>query len=275
MDDIINLFTKEHGIYKQILKFNTILFFIFILILVVKFDFFNGKSIFILIAFILTIYMTNIFVKVSQNDLNDTNKIIYFKLQSLQSKIYEYVQKKINSKNSQEQYKKEIFSVAKLDSLYIDANMIEFFYSIIKLYEYNPDEFYLLIKGTNNILKLRIQIETFYEAESDYPENIHETLQIALNLKINCINNLQNFIYSVPKITKMYTFIDNIIETYTVLINKNISIIYNYHLDYIKKHGINNNTLFIDIHSTKAFDSLSNHSIIPGKNQNKLVDLYV
>jgi hypothetical protein len=92
-----------------------------------------------------------------------------------------------------------------------------------------------LLKGTNNILKLRKEIEDFYGFEKKYPENIHEMLQIAMQLKINCMNNIQNFIYSVPKTKKMYTYIDNIIQTYNILITKNIKIIHKYHLDYIEK----------------------------------------
>lgn len=282
MDEVINLFTNEHGIYKQMFKFQTILFFSIILIIFTKFNFFNNYSVFIILAFILTLFLTNIFVRVNKDDLADTNKIIYFKLESLQDKIYDYIQykinistvgnKKISSKDMQILYEKN-----KLDSLYIDANMIDFLYSVIKLYDYNQNEYYLLLKGTNNILKLRKDIEKFYDEESEYPENIHEMLQIAIQLKVNCMNNMQNFIYSVPKVNKMYQYIDTVVESYTILITKNIKIIHNYNLDYIKKNGINSNTVFIDINSTRGFNPDDNHSIIPGKTQNKhsLIDLYV
>jgi hypothetical protein len=282
MDDIINLFTKEHGVYKQIFKFNTIIFFSIVLIILTKFNFFNNQSIFILIAFVLTLFLTNVFVKVTQSDLSDANKITYSKLESLQDKVYDYIRYKVNVStiDSMKLSQKDIQLLHEknnLDSLYIDANMIDFLYSIIKLYDYNQNEYYLLLKGTNNILKLRKDIEKFYESESDYPENIHEMLQIAIQLKANCMNNVQNFIYTVPKTNKMYKYIDNIIETYNILITKNIKIIHKYHLDYINKHGINNGTIFIDINSAKSFDAEFNHSVIPGKMQNKhsLIDLYV
>lgn len=282
MDEIINLFTKEHGVYKQIFKFNTILFFSIILVILTKFNFFNNQSIFLILAFIFTLFLTNLFVKVNQNDLADNNKIIYFKLESLQDKIYEFIQYKINisTTGNQKLSSKDIqllYQKNKLDSLYIDANMIDFLYSIIKLYDYNQNEYYLLLKGTNNILKLRREIEQFKSSNSEYPENIHEMLQIAMQLKVNCMNNIQNFIYSVPKTNKMYKYVDNIIQTYNILITKNIKIIHKYHIDYIQQSGINIDTIFIDIDSTRPFDSNLNHSIIPGKVQNKhsLIDLYV
>lgn len=280
MNDIINLFTKEHGNYNDLFKFKTLLIFITIVVIFTKFNFFS-KSIFLLLAVVLAVYLTNIYVTVVQNDLSDSNNIIYYKLESLQTTVYNYLhykvsissvgEQKLSSQDIDSLYKKN-----KLDSLYIDANMIEFLYSIIKLYDYNPSEFYLLLKGTNNILRLRKEIEQFYESNSTYPENIHEMVQIAMDLKVNCINNLQNFIYSVPKTNSLYTYINDSINTYTILINKNLSKIQTYSKDYIKRNGVNSNTVFIDIHSTKPFDALTNHSIIPGKyNNNTLIDLYV
>jgi hypothetical protein len=280
MDDIVNLFTKEHGIYKQIFKFNVIIFFIIILFVLTKMNIF-GNSIYILIAIIFALYITNMYVKVNQNDLGDNNKMIHLKLETLQSKMYEHVKYKImisnggNLKLSQIEIQ-NLYEKNKLDSLYIDANMIVFLHSILQLYEYNPEEFYLLVKGTNNILKLRHDIERFYESEGQYPENIHEMLQIALNLKTNCMNNVQNFIYTVPKQNKMYTYIDNVIMSYNILITRNIKLMHNYHLDYIRKNGINSTTTFIDINSAKAFDSMTNKSVIPSKEglKHSLIDLY-
>jgi hypothetical protein len=281
MEDIVNLFTKEHGVYKQIFKFNVLIFFIIVLFFLTKLNVL-GNSIYILIAVIFTLYITNIYIKINQNDLNDNNKIIYTKLEQIQSKVYEYVEyKKMMFTNTGDKMlqidSKLLYKKNKLDALYIDANMIVFLHNILQLYEYNPGEFYLLVKGTNNILKLRHDIERFYEVEGEYPENIHEMLQVALQLKSNCMNNLQNFIYTVPKQNKMYSYIDNVILNYNILISRNIKKMHNYHLDYIKKNGINSNTIFIDINSTKSFDSTMNKSVIPSKEglKHSLIDLYV
>lgn len=280
MDDIINLFTKEHGIYKQMFKFNVIIFFIILLIFLVKVNLLN-KSLFVLISLIVALYITNIYVRVNQDDLADKNKIIHFKLESLQAKVYEYIQFKINissvgSLKIPQSDMQKLYEKNQLDSLYIDSKMIVFLYSIIKLYEYNPGEFYLLLKGTNNILRLKNEIENFYETEGEYPENVHEMLQTAIQLKSNCMNNLQNFIYGVPKTHKMYKYVDNVIVTYNILITRNIKIMHKYHLNYIKTKGINSNTIFIDLDSAKHFDQSSNHSLIPGKSglEHKLIDLY-
>lgn len=277
MDDIINLFRKEHSIYNKTFQFHVILFFLVVLLFLTRLKL-SGKSTFILVSLIFALYLSNIYVKVNQDDLKDNNKLTYFKLQSLQIKVNDYLQYKIKqSSNSKRDNIQLMYEKNKLDSIYIDSNLIIFLYSIIKLSEYNLSEFYLLLKGTNNILKLKDEIEKYYESNKNYPQNISEMLQIAINLKINCLNNLQNFIYSVPKTNVMYKYIDNSIIEYNILITKNIKMMYKYHLDYIKINGINNTTVFVNINSTKGFDIISNYSVIPGKKENihKLIDLYV
>ena len=97
MDDITNLFIKEHGVYKDIFKFNVIIFFLILVFCFTKINLFNNYSIFILIAIIFAIYLTNLYVKINQDNLSDNNKIISFKLDSLQNKIYEYIQYKITT----------------------------------------------------------------------------------------------------------------------------------------------------------------------------------
>jgi hypothetical protein len=282
MDDIVNLFTKEHGIYKKIFKFQVLIVLFIILLFLTKLDLFRNNSVYILLSIVLAIYVTNMYVKINQNDLSDNNKIIHLKLDTLQSKVYQYVKYKIITSSASDQKLSQndiqtLYEKNKLNALYIDANMITFLHSILTLSEYNPQEFYLLLKGTNNILKLRYDIERFYSAEGKYPENIHEMLQVALQLKSNSMNNLQNFIYTVPKQNQMYTYVDNVLETYNILITRNVKAIHTYHLDYIKKNGINSNTIFIDINSSKPFDSTVNRSVIPSKEglKHSLIDLYV
>jgi len=282
MDEIVNLFTHEHGVFQQLFKFEVVIFFVVIMVIFSKLLGQDYVGVIILTAF--GLYLTNLYVKVNNTNVNDRNKDIYLQLEALQNLTYAFIKYKINivgTSNQQinETDKQKIFDKNKLDSLYIDSNLIEFLFSITTLSEYNPFEFYMLIKGTNNILKLKNQIEKFYEANGDYPENINEMFEIALQLKTNCMNNLQNFIYSVPKTNVMYKYIDNILNTYNILINKNIKEMHNYHRDYIRKHGINNRTRFFNLDFAKDFNESDNHSIIPSKstkgNNAKLIDLYV
>ena len=135
----------------------------------------------------------------------------------------------------------------------MNSNLIEFLYSITSLYDYNPNEFHLLIIGTNNILKLQLEIEQMISEGGPFPENIQEMLQTAIQLRTNCMNNIQNFIYSVPKIKVMYNFIDTVSNTYYSLISKHLTQINAYYKLNIKQNGINSMTTFININENGDF----------------------
>ena len=72
MDDIIKLFTKNHGIYNTVLKFRTIVFFIIVLILITKTEIIN-KSTFLLVCIVFSLYLSNLYVNINNYDLNDNN----------------------------------------------------------------------------------------------------------------------------------------------------------------------------------------------------------
>jgi hypothetical protein len=283
-DSLINLFVNEHGNYNRLLQFNVIISFILILFCFSKI-FGLENSMYIIILIVFGIYITNSYVKSISNQVVDTNKLIYLKLQNLQEKMYEFIQYKINNTTIGNQKisnvkQEELFAKNKLDALYIDSNLIEFLYSIISLYDYNPNEFYLLITGTNNILKLQLEIEQLRNQNGPFPENIQEMLKTAIQLRTNCMNNIQNFIYSVPKIKIMYKYIDTVSNTYYSLITQHIKQINIYYKLNIKQNGINSMTSFININENgdfaNDFDTIDNHSVIPSKfNNHKFVDLFI
>jgi hypothetical protein len=280
MEDIIKLFTKENSHYDRILQFKIVSFFIVIITIFSKL--FNSleTTTYIIILLVFGMYTSTVFLKTIDNDLNDVNKITFFKLESLQEKVYEFLLYKINQTSVNNTKltpikQQELFEKNKLDSLYIDAQMINFLYSIIKLFDYNKYEFYSLLKGTNNILKLHNEILVFYESnEGSVPENISEILENCIQLKVNCMNILQNFIYTVPKTHSFYNYIDGSVNTYEYLINKHIYDIHKYQKENINK-GININTKFFHLDLPKGYDKFSNHSVIPSKNNDQLVDLYI
>lgn len=306
MDNLVNLFTNEHGQFQNNFKIQVILLFLFVLVIFSKIWGANNTGIFVILAISFSLYISNIYVKVNtiqNNDLDDDNKKTFIKLNTLQSKVYDYVRNQIiqSSGNGLQLSKNDqivLLNKNKLESLYIDSTLIHFFYSILQLYDYNPDEFYILLKGTNNILKLQKEIEDYYLANKDnkqeyiqklpsfrtdpipkiepkFLENLSEMFEITIQLKTECVNSLHNIIYSVPKTNKMYTYIDNVIQRYTILINRHLDVFQKYNNDSIKFTGINNRTKFINYKHTKGFDSLVNHSIIPSKNPNSLIQFYV
>lgn len=282
MDYIINLFVNENN---NILQFNIILLF-FIIIVCFSKIFGLETSTYIIILSMFAIFICNNYVKNISNNIIDSNKEVYFKLQILQEKMYEYIQYKINhttlgTRKLSERKQQELYEDNKLSSLYINSNLINFLYNIVKMYDYNPNEYYLLIKNTNDILRLQREIEEFNGDGKTFPENIQEMLESAIELRVNCINNIQNFIYSVPKTKKMYNYITTILNTYYSLITVNIKQINIYYNINIKQKGINSMTKFINTSGNfaKDFDIIDNYSVIPSKLNNnnnlKLIDLYV
>ena len=162
---LVELFTNEpNSTYTNFLKFQVIILFIVILVFFSRIVN-NGNPILAIMIILLIsfgLYISNIYVKTVKNDLNDLNKKTMFKLNSLQAIVNDHINKKVllNTReiSLSDKNKSLLLEQNKLDNLYIDANMIHFLYSIKKLYDYNPEEFYKLLKGSNQILKIRNEI---------------------------------------------------------------------------------------------------------------------
>lgn len=261
---LLNLFVSENGQYAKSLRFEVIVVMI-ITIIFLTFYFSNTYG-FVIILVLFVIYVGNTFVGIKTQKVTDFNKITLYKMQKIQNNVNNAIKLKIEKSNktgiklSQKEIQK-IYDNNKITDFYIDANMIYFIDSISPIYDYNPYEYFTFIKGVNNILKLRREIEDYYEANKKFPININEMLEISLQLKSNTINNLHTFIYSVPKQNKMYKYVDDIIQRYTLLINRNIDIIYEYYKTNIDIKGINTTTKFIYPELTKPYEQLKNHNI--------------
>lgn len=276
--DIKNLFLKQHGSFARWLQFETIV--VFLIVIIVLTQAFERNYGFVIILLVFALYLANTYVSIKNDKINDFNSITMVKLQTLQSKMYDHINYKVGlSKTSGQTMSKsdldKLYKRNELDSMYIDANLIHFLFSIIKLYDYNPDLYFSLLKGTNNILRIQKQIDTFYEANQQYPENTTELLQISLDLRSNTINNLHDFIYTVPKTSQMYSYIGDSSERYATLISRITDTIYQSYKNNIDQRGINTTTKFVSYNTTKAFDPEKNHQVIPGKTNSRNIPFYI
>lgn len=275
--ELKDLFTQDHGSFSKNLQFDTLV--IFIVVIIVFTSFFNNNYGFVIILIVFAIYIANTYVSIQNDKTNDFNSVTMVKLQSLQSKVYEHIRKKMSQNNNNKFALKQsdvqdLYKKNELDSLYIDANLIHFLYSIIKLDDYNSDIFFLLLKGTNNILRIKKDIDMFYESNKRYPENISELFESALILRSNTINNLHDFIYTIPKISVMYKYLSDSVDRYSVLISRITDSIYASYQDNMKLQGINTNTRFISYNTTKPYESSKNHPIILHQG-NKQIPFYI
>jgi hypothetical protein len=241
MDNIIELF-KNTGSYNRNKKFAAHIIFLAVILLFPKL--FKGNYAYVIILFVFGIFVTDIFSKESLQDTKDRNKQTLLYLIELDNII-------VKHQNTEAKLKHTLNNkVNKLDYMYLDATMIHFLYSIKNLSEYNPREFYKLLIGIDNILKLRGQIEEFYNSNKSYPVNISQMFEDAIYLRTKTVNNVHNFIYSVPKANVMYKYVNDIINRYYVLITRHIDKIQLYYKDHLKQTGFNSQTKIVVYNTT-------------------------
>lgn len=279
LDNLQDLFTNQHGLFFKTLQFESLFIIVFVVIFFTYY--FNKTYGFVIILLAFAFFIANSYVGIKTNTLNDFNHITLVKLQKLQNTANMAVNNKLkiinvsNPNTLTQTEKKKLYENSQLDFLYIDANMIHFLESIIPIAKYNELEFYSLLKGTNNILKIKSQIDTYYESNKRYPTNTSELFETANQLKTNTINNLHNFIYTIPKSQTMRNYLHDATERYSVLINRVTDSIHQSYKNNIKQNGINASTHFVSYNQTKPFDTISNHSILPGSSDHTLQQFYI
>lgn len=278
MENIVNLFLNDHGMYARWMQFEVLVLAIFATICITYI--FPNNYAYVIILFVFVLYIVQTYLAIKDTGVSDNNKLTMFKLNKLQKAINDSIHQKLTRVNNTKQKLPksiitQVFENNKLDYLYLDANMIQFLYTLLPLHEMNPDEFYLFIKGINNILELRAQIENFFEQNKEYPQNTSEMFETAIQLKTNTLNNLHNFIYSVPTTNVMYKYIENVLERYNILITRNLDTMHFYYSQNIIKRGIRNSTKFVNFGGTKHFQETDNHTLIAQKNTNKTIQFYV
>ncbi|NBU33720.1 hypothetical protein EB118_06035 [bacterium] len=229
--------------------------------------YYNNNAYKLVIVLVFAIAIANVYAKGALESLDDTNKKILLKLNSLQLKVDEYLYKKQQSFN----FPGVVIKPRPLDALYTDAGMINFLYSIINLSNYNPQLYYMLLVGTNGILKIKLDISTYFTSNGEYPENTSEMFQDALSLRHNTINNIHDFVYTLPKTQLFFTYLQKVINRYMVLITRVTDSIHKLYNHNIKLRGINQRTTFVEYDRTKQFDVFLNDSVIPSKQKGQRI----
>ncbi|NBP00264.1 MAG: hypothetical protein EBU90_09100 [Proteobacteria bacterium] len=274
---LVDLFIKGNGSFERLLQFEVIV--IVVVTTVTLTYLFSTTYAFVIILLAFVLYIANLYITVKTNTVSDFNKTTMAKLNVLQSIVNKQVSEHLNLiSNSRIRLKpnqiQNIQKQAQLDCLYYDANLIQFIYSIKSLADYNLPLFAEFLRGVNNILKLRKQIDDYKDANGEYPENTAQMLQIAMQLRINTINNLHNFIYSVPKVHQMTQYINNVVDRYNLLISRNVDAMYEAHNNDVSQRGINTTTQFVSYNTTKPYENLTNPPIKPGSQPHKLYQFY-
>lgn len=250
--------------YKHDINTKNEIFRIIVMVLLICFIFtyiFPNNYSYIIVLIVFALWIVKNYVTFNKKNVHNRNKEIMYHLNTLQEITNAYIDSKLNDQNTIKDLLtngeiNKIYDKNRLDSLYIDGNMIEFLFSIRQLAEWDLPEFYLLLKGTNNILKLRNEIEEYYNSNKRYPDNIYQMFEQALMLRTNTINNTHRFIYNIPKTNMLYEYVNKILERYMVLISRNTDKIYHYIQCNIKMIGVNTDTKFITYNTIKPYDTM-------------------
>lgn len=256
MDSLYRLFFKEDISKNRRIKFNVILIIFTIIVLSNIYFKYNYISIIILLVF--SLWIANYYVSYENENLDDFNRSTMAKLGNIQKKIDNFIIYKIRllmKTGAKGLDYKKMYEKSKLNSLYMDANMINFLYSVIQLSDWNAELYYKLVIGTNKILDILREIEYVYEVNEDYPENIAEMLEIVMEMRLKMINTMHDFVYTMPKSNRTNKYLYDICERYRILITRDTDKIHSYYKEAIKKRGINNMTKFINyFDSPRAID---------------------
>ncbi|NDC95500.1 hypothetical protein EB118_20650 [bacterium] len=253
MDHLVNLYTQYTSDYTRHIKFNTIAI---VIVICATMTYYFTDPLTAVVLFVFGVYVAGLYTKYQMDSVFDMNKKIMIKLDTLQLTVDTYLQEK--SKVLGRPVKKRYT----LDSMYINANLINFLYSILPLYDYNSEQFFLLLVGTNNLLKIQDQLLTYYEANGVYPHNTAEMFENALELRKKLLNNMHAFVF---KNVNGVMPLPYIIRRYQVLITRVTDNIHNSYITHQKAKGIDNATLFVSYDETKPFDQYDNYYTIPHK----------
>jgi hypothetical protein len=264
MDDIYKLYTDGHDKFERILQFETIIV-IVVVILALTFYFPNTYA-FVIILLVFVLFLANIYIKARQTTSINFNKETVIKLKEIQLEIAKISQQRNEKFGYQFQTMsgfKGNMSISSINNLFYDSTLIHFLHSLLSLTKYNTIEYYKIVKGVDSILLLLREMEEYYEANDAFPENTSEMFEYAIQLKSNVMNNLHDFIYSLPVSTSKYH--SRLMYRFNVLLMKILDTIHGHYLSNIKIRGMNTNTKFVNYNRTKHYDFENNHNILPGK----------
>lgn len=268
MKTLIELFFNKTGEYNKNLKFQVFI----ITILIISFFrfYFENNYVDVIVITVFIFAILNYYIEEKKDSLNDINNILLLQLNTLKEMVKKSVDEEIKSiqkyNKISNKEKQKMYNKLKLEYLYLDADLITFLYNNKDILEVNKKLYFTMMNGINNILKLKYEIEYYYEETNEYPQNTSEMLENVLVLHKNVINNMHNYIHTVHKTSNVINVINKSIKRLDILLQKNINKIYEYYILNIKKRGIHSRTKFVNYNGIKYYE--------PSRFNNLYTDFY-
>lgn len=261
MEDIYNLYTEGHDRFEKILQFETII--VIVVIILILTLFFPNTYAFVIILLVFALVLANIYVKARQTSTINFTKETIIKLNEIQLKIAQIYEQRNKKFQYQFRTNKGNLTIPSINNLFYDSGLIHFLHDLLPLAKYNTTEYYKIVKGVDSILLLLREVEEYYNANETFPENTSEMFENAIQLKSNLMNNLHDFVYSLPVSLSKYHY--RLINKFNVLLMEILETMHTHYQSNIKIRGINTNTTFVNYNRTKHYDLENNHNILPGK----------
>jgi hypothetical protein len=246
--ELVNFF-QSSSYFSAPTKFRVLVIGVFIWILATTLFKSDNSVVQAILIFAVIIFALNLYVTKQTNKLEDDNAMTLYNLNVLQQKMYEYVAFRVKTELKGTNVNKSIVmqmrARSKLDSMYMDATLIHFLHSVSYLWDYNPKLFFSLLKGVNNLLKIKESIYTLYESSGVYPDNCHELFEQAEILMANCMNYMHAFVYTLPKATVSYKQHGAILKRLQELLKANVMSIADACDHKREMNGVNTRTKYI------------------------------
>lgn len=277
-DVLTDLFLYGHGTPKRNLQFQAIVVGLVVMTLLTLY--FPTTYGFVILLLVFAYLVASVFVKASNQRVNDYNRETMYRLQRLQALVDKHTidqnRKFAQGTNLSRKQMRAAVAANQLDSVFINSGMIHFLFDIMPLQHFNPNAFVDILLQTNSLLRIQRQADDFFVANKRYPETIGQMFQQALQLRTQCLNSMHTFVYTVPKTRVMYKYIDDVTTRYHTLLSRITDTIHNMVQHHNRTQPINTGTVFVSYDTTKPFDAMSNHPISPHAThqQGALVDFY-
>jgi hypothetical protein len=245
MTGIIELFTGTRTDSVRFLQFEIIV--IFVLIILFFKYFYNGNYVNIISLIVFAYIISNMYKDYNLKKRDTLTNIVKKKYENLQ-KIFASIVKN-QSVNIRKKYNKKVSN--SLSYLSFDADIIVFLDSVEILPKYNELEYYNLLNGFNNLLRISSEAELYYDKTDSIIYNIQQQITIYKDIKSNMLQSIKNYIYVLPASKEMREYIEKIYIRAEELINRHYNKLLNYNNKYIKEKGINTHTQFTEMLESK------------------------
>lgn len=275
MDSVLQTLLFKRSGYLDRFKFQLAASSVLVVFLVFRYfeytHFVNALAIALVVAGVLYVQSSFYFTQ-----HKDNNQLLDYKLNQLQSLMYSFVDDQMNrivfSENNKlltRKIYKQSLNRVKLTHFYIDSRIIRFCHSLSFLYQYNNNSFANVMLAINGILRIRTELEEYYNVNGELPPSVSYDVQTVEELHKKAVNFAHTFIYTIPKTNNLEYTIEKILSTMYRLLKPHVIAVKRMAIKRDIKVGVHRRTQFTELNYSisKPIDSLASRISDPRYNK--------